>query len=158
MTPDRVDSASRLVPASPSAVYQAFAQKGAMEEWLAPNGMTARMLDFDFREGGSYRMRLTYKEPRQGGGKTADDHDEVRVRLVRLIDGKRIEQAVTFESDDPSFSGVMRMTWAFEAKGNATLVTIRCEDVPIGIRPEDHEVGLSSALENLSSFLEQRGS
>lgn len=32
-----------------------------MEQWVPPNNMTATMLHFDFREGGSYRMRLTYK-------------------------------------------------------------------------------------------------
>lgn len=125
-----------------------------MEKWLPPTGMTAEMLDFDFREGGSYRMRLTYIEPQQGRGKTSDDSDEVEVRLVRLIDGERIEQAVTFESEDPAFSGVMRMTWMLRPARNGTLVSIRCEDVPEGIRPEDHDAGLNATLDNLASFLE----
>jgi len=125
-----------------------------MEKWVPPTGMTARMLDFDFREGGSYRMRLTYTGLQRGPGKTTDDSDEVDVRLVRLIEGKRIEQAVTFESEDPAFSGVMRMTWEFRSAKDGTLVTIRCENVPEGIRPEDHEAGLNSTLENLASFLE----
>lgn len=99
--------------------------------------MTGKMLDFDFPEGGPYRMRLTYIEPQQGRGKTSDDSDEVEVQLVRMIDGRRIEQAVTFESEDPSFSGVMRMTWMFEPAKNGTLVTIRCDNVPEGIRPKD---------------------
>src|SRR5699024_4692456 len=59
MTP-RTDSASRLIPASPKAVYRAFAEQGAMERWLPPGDMMGTMLHFDFREGGSYRMRLTY--------------------------------------------------------------------------------------------------
>ena len=150
----RVDSASRFIPASPSAVYRAFAERGAMEKWLPPTGMFGQMLEFDFREGGSYRMRLTYIDPRQGRGKTTSDSDEVEVKLVRLIDGKRIEQAVSFESEDPAFSGVMRMTWMFQPAKNGTFVTIRCENVPEGIRPEDHEAGLNSTLDNLASFLE----
>ncbi len=68
----RVDTASKLVSVSPSAVYRAFAERGAMEKWLPPTGMTGTMLDFDFREGGSYRMRLTYMDPQQGQGKTSD--------------------------------------------------------------------------------------
>lgn len=125
-----------------------------MERWMPPEDMTATMLHFDFREGGSYRMRLTYKDTEDGRGKTSEDADEVDVRFVRLIDAKQIEQAVTFESDDPAFSGVMRMTWIFEQVENGTRVTIRAEDVPRGIRPEDHEAGMNATLDGLARFLE----
>jgi len=148
----RIDSASRFIQAPPSAVYAAFAQARAMEQWLPPKNMTATMLHFDFREGGSYRMRLTYKDNKDGLGKSSDNVDETEVRFTKLIDGKRIEQAVTFVSDDPEFSGVMRMIWTFDAVNNGTLVTIRAEDVPRGIRPEDHEVGMNATLDNLASF------
>jgi uncharacterized protein YndB with AHSA1/START domain len=119
-----------------------------------PSNMTGKMLHFDFREGGSYRMRLTYDEPQQGRGKTSEDSDQVEVRLTKLEDGRRIEQEVIFESEDPAFSGIMRMIWTFQSEGNGTLVTVRAENVPAGIRSEDHEAGLNSSLENLAGFLE----
>jgi uncharacterized protein YndB with AHSA1/START domain len=156
MTP-RIDSASRLISASLQTVYRAFAEPGAMERWLPPDNMTGRMLHFDFREGGSYRMRLTYATPQPGRGKTSEDSDEVEVRLTKLEDGRRIEQEVTFESDDPSFSGIMRMIWAFQPEDEGTLVTIRAENVPEGIRPEDHEAGLNSSLEKLARLVEAEG-
>jgi uncharacterized protein YndB with AHSA1/START domain len=149
----RVDSASRIVPAPPPAVFRAFADPGALERWLPPGTMQGTMLHFDFREGGSYRMRLTYDGAHPARGKTSHDADEVDVRLTRLEDGKRIEQEVTFESEDPAFSGVMRMTWTFEAAGEGTLVTVRAEDVPPGIDPADHEAGLTSSLEGLAQFV-----
>jgi uncharacterized protein YndB with AHSA1/START domain len=149
----RIDSASRFIPVPPAAVYAAFAEAEALERWVPPTNMTAAMLHFDFREGGSYRMRLTYKDPKIGRGKSSDDTDEVEVRFVKLISPKRLEQEVTFESDDPAFSGVMRMTWTLDEVRDGTLVTIRAEDVPRGIRPEDHEEGMSSTLDNLASFL-----
>ena len=98
-------------------------------------------------------MRLIYKNAEDGRGKTSDNADEVEVRLIKLLDAKRIEQAVTFESDDPDFSGVMRMTWTLDPTEKGTLVTIRAEDVPRGIQPEDHEAGMNSTLENLASFI-----
>ena len=127
-----------------------------MERWVPPKGMTASMLHFDFREGGSYRMRLTYRNPETGRGKTSDDADEVEVRFVKLINPKRLEQEVMFESDDPAFSGVMRMTWMLDEVENGTLVTVSAEDVPRGIRPEDHEGGMNSTLDKLASFLEAK--
>jgi uncharacterized protein YndB with AHSA1/START domain len=150
----RVDSTSRFIPVAPSTVDAAFAEPRAMERWVPPKNMTATILHFEFREGGAYRMRLTYKEPEQGRGKTSDSADEVEVRFVKLISAKRIEQAVTFESNDSAFSGVMRMTWTFDQVKNGTLVTIRAEDVPPGISPDDHVAGMTSTLENLGAFLE----
>lgn len=134
-------------------VYRAFAEPGAMEQWIPPAGMVARMLHFDFREGGGYRMRLTYVDPGGGQGKTAEGSDEVQVRLVGITEGRQIEQEVVFKATDPSFAGVMRMVWTFEAEGPGTRVTVRAENVPEGIRPEDHRAGMNSTLENLDAFL-----
>lgn len=128
-----------------------------MERWLPPSNMIGSMLRFDFRESGSYRMRLTYKDPQPGLGKTTEDADEVEVRLTRLKEGEMIEQEIVFDSDDPAFSGIMRMVWVFEPEGEATLVTVRAENVPAGISPEDHEAGLKSSLENLAAFVQERG-
>lgn len=125
-----------------------------MELWLPPDSMTGKMLHFDFREGGSYRMRLTYAEPQQGGGKTSEDFDEIEVKFTKLLEGRVIEQEVNFESEDPLFSGVMHMVWTFQAQGERTLVMIQARNVPEGIRPEDHDAGLNSSLEKLARFVE----
>lgn len=74
------------------------------------------------------------------------------MHLVSLEPGQRIVQEINFDSDDPSFAGTMRMTWTFEPKGGGTRVTVRAENVPEGIRPEDHQAGLESSLANLARF------
>lgn len=140
--------------ASANTIYRAFADPGAVEQWIPPANMAGKMLHFDFREGGSYRMRLTYTQPAQGRGKTSDDSDVVEVRLTKLEDGQRVEQEVAFESEDPAFSGTMRVIWTFQPEGSGTLVTVQAQDVPEGIRPEDHEAGLNSTLANLAGFVD----
>lgn len=152
----RVDTASKVIQASAPAIYKAFATPDAMQTWLPPQGMTAHIVAFSFREGSTYRMRLTFNESQHMPGKTSEDVDEVEVRFVQLIPGERIEQVVTFNSDDPAFAGEMRMTWLLEPAQNGTLVTVRCEDVPVGIRAEDHQAGLQSTLDNLAAFAERR--
>lgn len=151
---ERVDTASRLIRASALTIYEAFATASAMKEWLPPPGMTGTMLAFAFREGGAYHMRLTYNESQHTPGKTSEDADEVEVRFIKLVPHKRIEQAVTFASDDPAFSGEMRIHWTFESTQNGTLVTVRCEDVPVGISAADHQVGLDSTLGKLAAYVE----
>lgn len=150
----RVDKASKLIHASASSVYRAFAVPGAMEKWMPPAGMTCSVVAFDFREGGSYRMRLKYEDATEARGKTSEDTDEVHVRITKLVTDQRIEQSVTFESDDPGFSGEMSVIWTFTSAQAGTLVEVRCENVPDGISAQDHEAGLKSTLLNLSAFAE----
>lgn len=52
----------------------------------------------------------------------------------------------------------MTMTWSLAAGPGGTEVTIRCEEVPEGIRNGDHDAGLGSTLSNLAAFVEGRGS
>jgi len=151
----RIDASSRLIRAPALEVYEAFSKPDAMEKWLPPTSMKGKMLSFDFRVGGGYRMRLTYEDSNEGRGKTSPESDEVDVRLVRIEPGQRIVQEVDFDSDDPSFTGTMRMTWIFEPAQGGTLVQVRAENVPEGIGPEDHQAGLDSSLANLARFVEE---
>jgi uncharacterized protein YndB with AHSA1/START domain len=152
----RIDSASRLINAPPDAIYHAFSEPGSMEQWLPPHEMTGTMLEFDFQEGGHYKMRLTYKAPQGRPGKTSVDSDEVVVHLRKLVPGKCIEQEGDFKSDDPAFAGTMRMIWTFEPKEERTCVTIRAKNVPVGISQHDHLAGLNASLENLAAYVERQ--
>lgn len=105
----RIDSASRMIKASPQTIYWAFINPEALVSWLPPEGMSGQIDTFDAREGGTYRMVLAYNETNHANlGKSSE----------------------------------------------GTEVTIVCEDVPEGIRQEDHEAGLNSTLENLAVFTE----
>ena len=48
----------------------------------------------------------------------------------------------------------MTQKWFLETISEGTKVTIVCENVPEGIRKEDHDAGLMSTLENLAIFTE----
>ena len=73
-----------------------------------------------------------------------------------IVPNTRVAQAVDFVSDDPAFAGTTEMTWELSAHEDRTHVTIRAENVPAGISPEDHQVGLNSSLAQLESFLSQQ--
>lgn len=49
----------------------------------------------------------------------------------------------------------MIQKWILEDVPGGTNVTIVCENVPEGIRKEDHDTGLRSTLENLAAFTEK---
>jgi uncharacterized protein YndB with AHSA1/START domain len=151
----RTDSASRVIKASPQTIYKAFVDPGATVLWLPPKGMKGHIYEFDARPGGAYRMSLTYVGTEHSTqGKTSEYADIVKGRFLEFAPNERIVQLVEFESEDPVFAGEMIMTWTLAAVPEGTRVTIVCEDVPEGIRKEDHDVGLSSTLENLAVYTE----
>lgn len=150
----RTDTASRVIRASPGAIYNAFVDAASLARWLAPQGMQARVEHFEPHAGGSYRIVLTYDDPAGAPGKATADSDVAEGRFVALVPCERIVWEVAFPSDDPAFAGTMTMAWQFVGVRDGTEVTIHCENVPAGISKQDHDVGLRSTLENLAHFVE----
>lgn len=149
-------SNARLIQASPEAVYAAFTDPEALATWQAPGNMTARVHDFDLREGGGYTMSLYYPSSEKGTpGKTAGHEDRYTARFVELVPSRRIVQTVTFDSDNPDFAGEMEMEVILEPQGTTTNVTIAFRNIPPGIDPKDNEAGTESSLQKLAQYVER---
>jgi uncharacterized protein YndB with AHSA1/START domain len=145
----------KIIKAPGKAVYQACLDPDAVAAWRAPDNMKGHMHLFDARAGGTFRMSLIYQDPEHSpGGKTAEDTDTFHGRFVELIPDEKIVEAIEFESHDPRFAGVMRITMSFADTDEGTEITVLCEDIPAGIRPEDNEMGCKSSLQNLASLIE----
>ena len=150
----RIDTASVVVAAKADDVYRAFSDPNALMAWLPPGNMTGRVLDYEFHQGGRYRIELTYADDMPAEiGKTAGRTDVSAGRFLALEPGRRIVQSVEFESADVSFAGEMRMSWSFGELSAGTIVTVTAENVPPGISKADHDAGLRSSLANLERFL-----
>ena len=150
----RTDRAALLIHADRARVFAALTSPQALVQWLPPKGMHGRFDRFDMREGGSYRLVLTYDDASGAPGKTSTDSDVSEVRIARLVPGERIVQEVDFETDDPAFQGTMRMEWTLRSGNEGTTVEFEARNVPDGIRAGDHAEGLTSTLSNLAAFLE----
>lgn len=146
---------SRIIHAPPHAIYRAHLDPSAVAAWRPPQGMTARVLAFEPRAGGVYRMAFVYDD---GGaahaGKATTDADVFEGRFQELVPDARIVEIIRFESDDPAFSGEMTLTTTLRPTPDGTEVRIVASNVPRGIRAEDHEAGIASSLENLARFVE----
>ena len=151
----RTDRGSRVVLAPPERVFEALTDPEALVAWLPPAGMRGRFEHADLRPGGSYRLVLTYDDPDDASAaKAPDGTDVVEARILEVDPGRRIVQAIDFESDDPAFAGTMTMTWSVAPAAGGTRVAILADDVPVGISAEDHAVGIHSSLVNLATHLE----
>lgn len=100
-------------------------------------------------------MSLVYPEgDTSSRGKTSASTDTFHGRFVKLIPCEQIVWATEFESVNASFAGEMIVSWTLAPAASGTEVTVLCENIPRGIRPEDNETGCRSTLEKLASFLE----
>ena len=69
-----------------------------------------------------------------------------------MVPYAKIVEVVEFESHAEAFAGEMRMTVSLADGG--TEITILCEDLPKGIRPEGNEPGCKESLQKLAALLE----
>jgi uncharacterized protein YndB with AHSA1/START domain len=92
------------VNAPRASVYRALLDARAVATWKVPTGMTCQVHVFDAREGGSFRISLTYDEPTRTG-KTTAHTDTYHGRFVKLVTNEQVVEAVEFETADPALRG-----------------------------------------------------
>jgi uncharacterized protein YndB with AHSA1/START domain len=119
--------------------------------------MTAAVHEFDAREGGRFRVSLTYEHPASDGsrGKTTGRTDTYHGHFVRLVPERQVVEVTEFETDDPALRGEMRMTTTLTPTGAGTEVVILHEGVPDAVPPADNEAGTRMALARLARMLQE---
>jgi uncharacterized protein YndB with AHSA1/START domain len=143
---------TRHIRAPRSRVYAALLDPKAVQQWMVPDEMTSDVHSFDAREGGTFRISLTYDEP-TAAGKTTSQTDTFHGRFVKLVRDTEVVQAVQFESDDPSMAGEMTITYSLvDADGGTDLVAVH-ENIPPGVAPADNELGFRMSLDKLAKLL-----
>lgn len=146
---------SKIIKAPRKAVYQACLDPDAVAAWRSPEHMKGQVHVFDAREGGTFRVSLTYQDPEHSpGGKTSEDTDTFQGRFIELVPDEKIVEIIEFESQDPRFAGEMKITTSFTDTDEGTEITVLCQDIPPGIRPEDNEMGSKQSLQKLATLIE----
>jgi uncharacterized protein YndB with AHSA1/START domain len=121
-------------------VYSALLDPEAVRQWMVPDGMTSEIHSFDAREGGTFRISLSYDVPTDAG-KTSAQTDSFHGRFVRLVPNTEVVQVVEFETDDPAMAGEMTITYLLaDEEGGTDLAGVH-ENLPSGVPPADNELG-----------------
>ncbi len=135
------------------SVYRALLDPRAVAKWKVPDGMTCRVHTFDAREGGSFRISLTYDAPDERG-KTIAHTDTYHGRFVKLVPNEQVIEVDEFETDDPTLRGEMTITITLtDARGGTDLVAVH-DGLPRGVSPADNEMGWRMALAKLAMLVE----
>src|SRR6267142_5880890 len=144
---------SRHVNAPRAIVYRALLDARAVATWMVPTGMTSHVHAFDPREGGSFRISLTYDAP-TGAGKTTAHTDTYHGHFVKLVTNEQVVEVVEFETTDPAMRGEMTITISLaDAPGGTDLLAVH-DQLPPGLSAADNEVGWRLSLAKLAAFVE----
>jgi len=144
----------RRIAAPPSRVYATLLDPDAVREWMVPDGMTSEVHAFDAREGGAFRISLTYDDA-ASAGKSGGATDTFSGRFARLVPDREVVQVVEFETDDPALKGEMTIRYLLAADGGGTVVTGVHEDLPPGLSPEANETGWRMSMGKLAALVER---
>jgi uncharacterized protein YndB with AHSA1/START domain len=146
---------SRHIGAPRARVYSALLDPEAVQQWMVPDGMTSEVHEFDAREGGTFRISLTYDAPTDAG-KTDAHTDSFHGRFVRLEPDTEVVQVIEFETDDPELQGAMTITYRLSDVPDGTEIFGVHEGLPPGVPPEDNELGWTMSLDKLARIVETR--
>jgi uncharacterized protein YndB with AHSA1/START domain len=150
MTATRI---SQRVNAPRSKVYRALLDARAVATWMVPTGMTSHVHAFDPREGGAFRISLTYDAP-TGTGKTTAHTDTYHGRFIELVPDEKVVEVVEFETTDPALQGEMTLTISLvDADGGTEILAVH-DRLPPGLSPADNEAGWRSSLAKLAALVE----
>ena len=121
--------------------------------WRVPTGMTSHVHAFDAREGGSFRISLTYDQP-TGTGKTTAHTDTYHGRFVKLVPNEQVVEVVEFETTDPALRGEMTIAITLaDADGGTEILAVH-DGLPRGVPTADNEAGWREALAKLAALVE----
>lgn len=145
--------ASRHLRAPRAQVYRALIDAHAIAQWMVPQGMTSHVHEFEAREGGAFRISLTYDEP-TGTGKTSAHTDTYHGHFVTLVPNERVVEVMEFETDDPGMRGEMTISFTLsDADGGTDLVAVH-SNLPPALSAADNELGWRMSLDNLAALVE----
>lgn len=120
---------------------------------MVPTGMTSQVHAFDPREGGSFRISLTYNQP-TGTGNTTVQTDTYHGRFVKLVTNEQVVEVVEFETTDPALRGEMTITITLADADGGTEVLAVHDGLPPGVPTADNEEGWREALAKLAALVE----
>ncbi|MDB5301044.1 MAG: hypothetical protein JWO87_2707 [Phycisphaerales bacterium] len=152
----RVVSSTRIgchINAPRERVYSALVDANAIAKWKVPTGMASHVHAFEGREGGTFRISLTYDEP-TWTGKTTAHTDTYHGCFVKLVPSERVVEVVEFETADPALRGEMTITITLtDADGGTELLAVH-DGLPSGLSTADNEAGWRMALAKLAALVE----
>lgn len=144
----RTTCTERHINAPRELVYSLLTDPEAVQKWKVPDGMSSHVHEFNAREGGSFRVSLTYHS-QESTGKTSAHTDTYHGRFVSLAPPERVVESLEFETDDPAMRGEMIITYTLSSSDGGTDLLAVHEGLPPGVSLSDNELGWRMSMDKL---------
>ena len=134
----------RVVRSTPSKIYRAFLDAGAMAKWLPSYGFVCAVDHLHPKVGGTFRMTFTNFSTGHGhsfGGE-----------YLELVPEERIVYTDRFE--DPALPGELKVTVSLKPVTCGTDLTVVQEGIPAAIPVEMCYLGWQESLAQLAQLVE----
>lgn len=136
----------RVLKASPEKVFRAFSDPNAQAAWLPPYGFLCKVHEFDFREGGSYRMSFI-------NFSTGNAHS-FGGNFLEIKSNEFIKNTDKF--DDPNLPGEMITSVWLKKVSCGTELKVLQEGIPSVIPTEMCYLGWQESLDKLKMLVEPK--
>ncbi len=127
----------RTIDASLAETWTAWSEAELVARWFAPGTMSAEVLEYDLRVGGSYRIRMR---------DTDGSSHTVTGRFTEVVAQKKLAMTWGWENDDAPESQVHV---SFEETGGRTRISIVHEGLPSDESAGKHAQGWNGCLDKL---------
>jgi uncharacterized protein YndB with AHSA1/START domain len=144
---------SRHMGVKPSVVYRALLDAAAISKCRVPAGMRGEVHSFEARQGGTFRISLTYDSP-TASGKSEAHTDTYHGHFFKLVPNEQVVEVLEFETADPALQGEMTMTTTLVESHGGTDVVVVHEGVPDVVPAADNAEGTRMALDSLAALVE----
>ena len=141
----------QCIAAPPAVVYRLLLDPAAIAAWKVPDGMTCQVHCFDAREGGRFRVSLTYTD-RDAVGKSSAHTDTYEGSFVRLVPDQEVVERLAFDTPDARMQGWMTACYRLRATAAGTELLAIHSDLPAGVSLADNKTGWAMALHKLAAL------
>ena len=138
-----------------SLIYGLLLDPEAVSQWRVPDGMRSEVHEFEAREGGRFRVSLTYDAPERNG-KSEGRTDSYHGRFVTLVPDEEVVEELEFETGDPDLRGTMTLRTTLTDAAGGTDIEMVHEGLPDKIPAADNELGTRMSLAKLARLAEAR--
>jgi len=141
---ERVLVIERIFEAPRELVFKCFTESERME-WMQPKGFTSRLIAYDFRPGGTFRLQMR--------GPDGGDHWQKGV-FREIVPPERIVRTFCWTDADgiPTLPETL-LTLTFTALGGKTRVTLHQAVFDSPYACDQHRDGWMSSLDGLDEYL-----
>lgn len=134
----------RVFSAPPEKLFKAFSYADAYASWLPPYGYIAKILQYEFKAGGSYRMTFTNFTTGHGHSFGGEFLEIVANELIKITD----------RFDDPGLPEEMVTTIQLKKVICGTEIHITQTGIPVAIPAEMCYLGWQDSLDKLKRLVE----